>query len=90
MSQEYYTIEKEHDEWCGVDSFNVYEHGEYDDSSVLSGQYRRSFIDSCDTLEEAKKKYPRAEITGCTKVELNLGYLPDENGNTYTVEGRDL
>lgn len=44
---------------CG---YSVYGHGEYEESSVLAGQYRRAFLDSFDTLEEAVKAYPQAEV----------------------------
>jgi hypothetical protein len=73
------------------DGFDVYQLGEYGPGSVLEGQFMRSFIDSFETIEAAKRAYPMAElIEGTSRRELNLGYLPDENGNTYTKEGYDL
>ncbi len=41
--------------------FVVYGHGEYEDSSVLAGQYRRVFLDRFATEEEAKAAYPFAD-----------------------------
>ena len=45
-----------HEEKYGVYSYSVYERG-----SVLEGQEKRSFIDSFDTLEEAKAHFPNAD-----------------------------
>ena len=42
----------------------VYGHGEYEDSSVLHGQYRRVFLDSFTSLETDKAAYPWAEVQG--------------------------
>jgi hypothetical protein len=46
----------------GTGEFDIYEHGRYGRGSVLSGQARRSFLDSFNTLEEAKKAYPKATV----------------------------
>lgn len=83
-SDDFQTIEKTED------GFDIFEYGEYESSSVLAGQTRKSFLDTFETLEAAKKAYPKAEVGGGFDVNLNLGYLPDENGNTYTKEGYDL
>lgn len=44
----------------------VYEHGEYPETSVLAGQYRRAFIDEFDTVEEAAREYPEADVIDYT------------------------
>lgn len=49
------------------DGYNVYAHGYYGSSSVLAGRYGRAFLDSFDSLEEAQKAYPDAELSGNTK-----------------------
>lgn len=72
------------------EGWNVYEYGEYEDSSVLAGQTRKAFIDFFLTKEEAIKAYPDAELNGGYEVRNNVDHLPDENGHTYTREGYDL
>ena len=42
--------------------FAVYGHGVYPESSVLAGQYRRSHLDRFETLDEAKREWPFAEV----------------------------
>lgn len=39
----------------------VYRYGTYPRSSVLAGQSRREFIDTFETLAEARAAYPGAE-----------------------------
>jgi hypothetical protein len=41
-------------------TYTVYKYGVYPRSSVLAGGLRREFIDSYDTLEEARAAYPNA------------------------------
>jgi hypothetical protein len=41
--------------------YAVYEYGVYPRSSVLSGRTRRVFLDSFETLEEARAAYPNAD-----------------------------
>jgi hypothetical protein len=62
------------------DVYGVYAYDEYPRSSVLAGQQRRSFIDSFDTLEEAKAAYPAAAVHAPGFEEPYLGHLPDEEG----------
>jgi hypothetical protein len=62
------TIEPHPD--CGI---AVYSHGEYETWSVLAGHNRRVFLDRFDTVEEAQRAYPTAEVLQhSTKVEINL------------------
>jgi len=63
-----YAIELEKD-YYAVEKFTVYGYDIYPEDSVLAGQHRRCYLESYDSLEEAKKAYPMAE-TGC------LGYPP--------------
>ena len=42
-------------------TYTVYKYGTYPRSSVLAGQTRREFLDSYDTLEDARAAYPNAE-----------------------------
>jgi hypothetical protein len=46
------------------DEYAVYEYGEYEPWSVLAGQERRSFIDSYETLKEARLNHPEADTDG--------------------------
>ena len=41
--------------------YGVYEYGTYPRNSVLAGQMSRTFLDSFESLEEARAKYPNAE-----------------------------
>ena len=43
--------------------YGVYEYDIYPKSSVLAGQERRTYINEFDTLEEAKAKFPNAEVS---------------------------
>jgi hypothetical protein len=52
--------------------YAVYEYGTYPRSSVLAGQMSRTFLDSYDTLEEARAAHPNAE-------ERILDPIPDED-----------
>ena len=47
----------------GDGSFWVVEHGEYEESSVLAGQYRRQLVEHFDTVAEAATAYPNAVET---------------------------
>ena len=60
------------------EEFGVYEYSVYPRSSVLSGQQRRIFLDSFDTLEEAQKAYPHAKVSGCGYQAPYLNHLPDD------------
>jgi len=42
--------------------YNVYQYDEYEESSLLAGQTRKSFIDSFDTIDEAVIEYPNAKV----------------------------
>lgn len=44
------------------DRVAAYAYDEYPASSVLAGQSRRSFLESFDTLEDARKQYPGADV----------------------------
>lgn len=66
------------------EQYGVYEYGVHARSSVLSGRVKRIFLDSFDTLAEAKAAYPTAFVTeGCGFVEDRMLDLPDENGRTF-------
>lgn len=48
----------------GPDEFVVYEHGEYEESSVLAGQSCRMFLATFPTVAEAQAVYPTADVLG--------------------------
>jgi len=59
--------------------FTVYKLGTYPRSSVLAGQQQRTFMDSFDTLEEARAKFPTAKLIAGTSYQAPyLGHLPDD------------
>lgn len=51
--------------------YGVYRYSEYEQSSVLAGQVRRSFLNCFEKLEEAQENYPDAEWSG-----NGSGYVP--------------
>ena len=60
--------------------FSVYEWGVYEQSSVLAGQTRKSFIDGADTERELMDKYPDAVAIGYSRSANNtFGHLPGED-----------
>ena len=67
---EYLTIEPSR--FDNTPDISVYGHGTYPQGSVLEGQARRTFLDSFSTVEEAKQKYPEAEVLN------NTSYLPHQ------------
>ena len=61
------------------DAYGVYEYGEYPRSSVLAGQERRVYLDSFETLEEARAKYPTAEVCDFSGYRPpSLDHLPND------------
>lgn len=59
--------------------YGVYSYDRYPRSSVLAGQQRRTFLDSFETLAEAKAKFPAAKVVnGCGYVPPDLSHLPDD------------
>ena len=60
------------------DAYGVYEYSTYPRSSVLADQSRRVFLDCFDTLEEAQKEYPDAQVTSSCYQPPYLNHLPDD------------
>ena len=85
----YFTIEMGRGATYNSNKPTVYKYDEYPDYSVLAGQVRRSYLGSFDTVEEAKKFCPEAELSGCGFVELDLGYLPDDELNDMEQHERE-
>lgn len=72
------TIEYDHEyKW-----YCVYEFGVYPRSSVLAGQTMKSYKDSFNTLEEAQKVYPDADV-GYRDPNNTLNHLPDYEMSAY-------
>jgi hypothetical protein len=46
------------------DEYGVYAYDTHPENSVLAGQPRRRFLDSFDTLAEARRAYPKAAWSG--------------------------
>ena len=60
--------------------YGVYEYSKYPRSSVLAGQTRRVFLDSFETLEQARQAFPEAEVSaGCGYQAPNLSHLPEDD-----------
>jgi len=55
-------------------------------TSVLAGQQRKVMLEEFETLEEARKKYPKAEQTSFINPVLTTNHLPDYEMNAYEEE----
>ena len=53
--------------------FTVWTHGIYGNSSVLEGQYKRSFQGSYDSLVEAQRDHPDGELIDHSTRRSSLG-----------------
>tara|TARA_R110002050_G_scaffold81590_3_gene174647 strand:+ start:885 stop:1139 length:255 start_codon:yes stop_codon:yes gene_type:complete len=61
-------------------SFDVYGHSFYPASSVLAGQQMKSSLANYETIEEAKKDFPKAEVLDFrTQVHNYYDHLPDDS-----------
>jgi hypothetical protein len=80
--REYITIEMGRGATYRSGRWTAYKHGTYPRHSVLAGQPSRTFLDSFDSLDEAKAKYPTAEVwdaPGASSYQPPyLGHLPDD------------
>lgn len=65
------------------EEYGVYEYGTYPRSSVLAGQQRRRWLDSFETLAEAKAAFPEAEWqdNGSHFQPVSVSHLPAEQGD---------
>lgn len=64
----------------GFSGYDVMGVGTHDESSVLAGQDRVVFLDCYETLEEAKKAYPDADLTHSVFEPRNIyDHLPDSS-----------
>ena len=62
-----------------IDGFTVYGHGTYPYSSVLGGQPSRTYVKHFETLEDAQKAYPQAEvISGSTYQQFLMPVNPPD------------
>ena len=57
--------------------YGVYAYDTYPRTSVLAGQQRRTFINSYETLAEARVAHPDAKESGCGFQPPDLSHLPD-------------
>lgn len=58
-SDTYFTIEP-----AEMGGYEVYEHSEYEASSVLAGRPKRSYLKHFDSLDAAIEAYPQADVRG--------------------------
>ena len=64
--------------YAHANGYTVYGHGRYPRSSVLAGQHMRVWMARFETLEEAKKAYPKAKlIAGTSYTPVSVSHLPD-------------
>ena len=77
----YQTIEPEPYFWNGFEEIEyvVFEWGEFESSSVLAGQPSKIALGAFDTVGEAQKAYPTAEVSDYpTRTPLHsFDHLPD-------------
>lgn len=72
MSEVRFTIEDD-----GRGGFTVYEHGTWGkESALLRGMPKRSWRESFETLEDAQRAFPKAEVSGSTKGLYSRNPLP--------------
>jgi hypothetical protein len=71
MAEIWHTIEDD-----GHGGFTVYEHGTYEETSVLAGMPSRTWRQAFDTIEETKEAYPEAQVSGSTKMDYAGVELP--------------
>lgn len=65
----------------GDGEYWVVEHGTYERSSVLAGQYRRTLLEHYATVDAALAAYPRARAVDCsTRRYTDAGSLADASG----------
>lgn len=65
--------------------WSVYEFDVYPRSSVLSGQTRKRFINTYDSISEAEKHYPTADV--CARDANNsFDHLPDDDMESYEMD----
>ena len=81
---DYFTIEPSR---YSEGEYIVYGWGRYPQSSVLSGQQSKVFLEEFETLKEARKKYPKAgEYNHFVNPVLSTNHLPDYEMNAYQEE----
>ncbi len=80
---DYFTIEPSR---YSDDEYIVYGWGLYPQSSVLAGQQRKVMLEEFETLEEAQKRYPKAEQTSFINPVITTNHLPDYEMNSYEEE----
>lgn len=69
-----YTVEPDEDK------FDVYGHSFYPESSTLSGQQMKVNLGSFDSVQEAKKGFPKAEVLEFrTEVHNSVDHLPESD-----------
>lgn len=60
--------------------YHVYGWSTYPESSVLAGQAMKCWLDSFDSIDEAKAKFPQAELShALLEPRVSLNHLPGEN-----------
>lgn len=70
-----------------ANTFTVYEIGTYPRSSVLAGQQSRTWLDQFESLADAQKAHPDAQLSGDTYREPSLMHLPDEGDDEGNWDG---
>lgn len=66
------------------DGVNVYEIDKWPRSSVLAGNVRKSFINAFEHLYDAKKAYPKAEVSDyIMSVNRDIGPCPPSDFDPY-------
>ena len=77
MNYDRITIEPFHDTF--FEGFAVYGHGVYPESSVLAGQSRRAHLDMFETMEDARREWPFAEVLDHSTKAVRFGGESLEN-----------
>jgi hypothetical protein len=84
MKYDYYTYQYDN----RYEAFIVHGWGTYEESSVLAGQAKKSFLDSFDTIAKVNEHYPSA--TGSNKYmepTISVNHLPEYGDIEHVDDG---
>jgi hypothetical protein len=88
MSERYDYLTMEHSKYGGI---SVHGWGTYEENSVLAGQAKKQFLDSFDTVEEAKAAYPEVEMSHpMLQPQNTFDHLPDGPDDLPDEEDRGM
>ena len=83
----YHTIEPSTSQYGSGKEVVIYAWSKYENSSVLAGQNKKTYIEEFDSVELALKSFPNAIVLeGIAETGNTFGHLPDTPDNDYISE----